>query len=200
MKELFIIAGRPCSGKTSLTYKLSQKYKIHAEYLDVFAAKAVDQATKDSPELYRWQGWQMVSILSKDPKVLFKEYQGFYRELYPLVEDFILDRKEEQLILESSFFLPEHVKKLQGLFDVRVIYLKTSDDFVRERYVKRDYAVAMAQEDGGQQALENLLQRDRIFADYMYRQAQLNGYEIINLSNDQDFERLYNDLSYRWFS
>jgi len=35
--ELYLLGGRPCSGKTTLSYYLGQKHKIEVKYLDVFS-------------------------------------------------------------------------------------------------------------------------------------------------------------------
>ena len=51
--ELFLLGGRPCSGKTTLSYYLGQKYKIEVKYLDVFAQKCINESTIETPNIYR---------------------------------------------------------------------------------------------------------------------------------------------------
>lgn len=167
MKKLFVISGRPCSGKTSMTYKLSLAFNIHAEYLDVLAAKVVDSSKQETPELYRWKDWDLVSILSKEPDILFQKYLVFYGELLPFVIEFIKDHLEDSLILESAFFLPKHIKALAKEFEVTAIFMKTSDAFVRQHYVKRDYVMEMIKQEKGRKSVENLLLRDALYASYV---------------------------------
>lgn len=199
MKSLYIVSGRPCSGKTSMVYRLSQNHSLHPEYLDVFAASVVDKSDESTPEIFRWKGWDLVKILNKEPEVLFHEYIGYYEELMPMVLQYLKNHEENTIILESSFFLPEHIKRLSIEFNVNSIFMKTLDEFVRKEYVKRDYAIALAEQEGGSKSLENLLNRDVLFAKHMYNQAEKEGFEILDIKGADDFNRAYDYLSEKWF-
>lgn len=60
--------------------------------------------------------------------------------------------------------MPKFINTLKESFDVLICYLVTNDTSVRERYFKRDYAKEILTQANGEEALENLLQRDTIFA------------------------------------
>ncbi len=77
--------------------------------------------------------------------------------------------------------------------------MRTSNDFVNEKYVKRDYAIAMTKQEDGRQALDNLLYRDVLFAEHMYQQAENEGFKILDINDDDDFEIIYTYLSEKWF-
>lgn len=180
--KLYIIGGRPCSGKTTFAHRLGEltKYKVH--YLDVFAWEQVEQSTSDQKQCYKWKTNEMVVILQENPEQLCEDYIAFYDEIFPALIPFLKNSNDEVLILESAMLLPKYIKQLQTQFACEVVYLKTSDEFVRDVYPLRDYAKGMITTKKGEIALENLLQRDSLFASKLYEEAAKLDYTIIDCS------------------
>ena len=51
--KIYLLGGRPCSGKTTIAYKLGQKYNIDVKYLDVYAQKLIDNSTPKTPNIVK---------------------------------------------------------------------------------------------------------------------------------------------------
>ena len=90
--------------------------------------------------------------------------------------------------------LPKFIDYLTELYDVKICYLVTDDEFVKERYVKRDYVEHILTMPNGEIALKNLLQRDSIFAKYIL--DEIKKYELpkIQIKSEDDIESAMNSL------
>ena len=192
--KLYILGGRPCSGKTTYAYHLGKRNNVEVMYLDVFAHEQSQQASDIDSQLYKWKTVDMIDILQDDPKKLFNDYLLFYEELFPMFLDYIMNSDKESLIIESSMLLPKYVKLLEKEFEVQVTYLQTTDEFVRTTYPKRDYALEMLKSEKGEKALHNLLERDVIFSKYLYEQAIEYGYNIIKINRESEFENTFYEV------
>ncbi|WP_425448519.1 hypothetical protein [Dethiothermospora halolimnae] len=51
--KLYLLGGRPCSGKTTFAYHLGEKFGIKVWYLDVFAYEHIEASTIETPSIYR---------------------------------------------------------------------------------------------------------------------------------------------------
>lgn len=182
--NLYLLGGRPCSGKTTTAYYLGEKHKLTVWYVDVFAQKYIDESTSQTPFTYEWKTTEMVNILQAKPEILFENYVKSYEEIFPL---FLKDLEEsgiDNLILEGSLLLPKFINTLKERFDTKVCYLISDDDFVKERYVQRDYVQDMLTKPQGELALKNLLKRDSIFAKYIL--SEIEKYSLPSLKLDYD--------------
>ncbi len=192
--KLYIIGGRPCSGKTTIAHKLGLKSGLEVIYGDLFALAMVHTSDSTNQELLKWKNQALIDILQDDPNKLAIDYINFHKELNPLILKELLSKGNKDLILEGTNFLPEFVKELEKHFDVEVQYIKTSDDFVNEKYVTRDYVIELLKHDNGQNALLNLLERDRLYSKYMYKSAHENNYDVFEIMDNIDFEKLFSIL------
>ena len=198
--KLYIIAGRPCSGKTTIAYKLGLKSGLKVLYLDVFAHEMVAASNESTLELYKWKKNSLYDILNDNPLNLLNDYIKSYKELFPLLLNELKHKYNEDLILESSIFLPEFVLELSREFDIYVQYIKTTDEYVNERYVERDYVKELLKKSNGKNVVNNLLERDKLFAKLLYEQAESACYPIFNIESDKDYDillkKLYIDFAF----
>lgn len=192
--ELFVLGGRPCSGKTTLSYYLGKQCKIDVFYLDTFAQTCIKNATAITPNIYRWKDSDLVDLLQKEPHILFDEYISFYEEMFPFLEDKLLSINKNKLIVEASILLPKFIEKLKENFEIKVCYLITTDDFVKENYIKRDYVKNMMSKPNGGVALANLLLRDAIFAKYICDELEIFSYPKIDIIKGNDIAQTIKQL------
>ena len=192
--KLFIIGGRPCSGKTTLAYKLSKKYNIDVNHLDEFTQECINHATEENQYMYRWKNSNLIELLQKEPHVLFYEYVKTYEEmLHSLLKAFD-HSKMKVSILEGSILLPKIINDFKKSHEIRVCYLVTDDDFVKERYFRRDYVVDMLGEPKGNIAIRNLLERDSIFSEYINNEIEKYALPKLVINTDDDIELVFNKL------
>lgn len=192
--KLYVISGRPCSGKTTFAKRLGEMHNIDVMYLDVFAQEMCQKADNEASELYKWKTKDIVDILQDDPSKLCDDYLSFYEELFPKFHEHIKKKEFDNLIVESSMLLPKYVKMLEDTFDVKVVYLETTDELVNDIYPKRDYSLELAKTSKGKKALSNLLKRDSLFAKMIYSNALEIGYKIMKINDVSKFDEVFLDV------
>lgn len=112
--KLFLIGGRPCSGKTTLAYKLGKKYNMDVTNLDEFTRECINNSTDENPNMYRWKNLNLNELLQKEPLELFCEYVRTYEEMLPSLLRAINKSKMNVSILEGSILLPKLVINTNG--------------------------------------------------------------------------------------
>lgn len=194
MKTLYLLGGRPCSGKSTFSLKLHEKTKYKYVNLDAFIDQLVEESTSLKPELYKWKTLDMIEILQDEPEILFQDYIKLYDESLNDVLTLINDDKHEHIILEGSFLLPKYISAFQKISKVIIVYIQTSDSFVNLSYPTRGYVQSMLKTAKGEIALNHLLERDRIFSSYITEQANINHFKIIEIKDQNDFDNAYQKL------
>ncbi len=188
--KLFLIGGRPCSGKTTLARKLGEKYHIGVNHLDEFTQECINNSTANNPNLYKWKSMNLIELLQKEPHELFCEYVRTYEEMLPSLLRAINKSKMNVSILEGSILLPKFIDDFKKNHEIRVCYLFIDDDFVKERYFRRDYVQVMLGEANGNNAIRNLLERDSLFSEYINNEIEKYALPklVINTNGDIEFD------------
>lgn len=186
--KLFLIGGRPCSGKTTLSFKLGMKHNIGVDCLDVFAQELINQSTEDYPNMYKWKDTNLIEMLQKEPKEQYGDYIKTYEEMLPFLLKAIDISEKKELILEGSILLPKFVEVFKRSHDIKICYLLTDDAFARERYFSRDYVQNMLNKPNGKKALNNLLLRDSLFSGYINDEIKKFALPKIVIHADDDVE------------
>ncbi|MFO7656734.1 MAG: hypothetical protein R6W78_06670 [Bacteroidales bacterium] len=186
--KLFLIGGRPCSGKTTLSFKLGRKHNINVDCLDVFAQEFINQSTEDYPNMYNWKDTNLIEMLQKEPKEQYRDYIKTYEEMLPFLLKAIDVSEKKESILEGSILLPKFVEVFKKSHVVKICYLLTDDAFVRERYYSRDYVQNMLNKPKGKKALNNLLLRDSLFSGYINDEIKNFALPKIVIHADDDVE------------
>jgi len=85
--------------------------------------------------------------------------------------------------------LPKFIDALKEKYDVNICYCVTDDDFVKEKYIKRDYVQDMLTKPNGEIAVENLLERDSIFAKYLSNEIEKYSLPRVYIKSGNDIEK-----------
>jgi uridine kinase len=182
--KLFLIGGRPCSGKTTLASQLGKKFNINVNHLDFFAQECINNSTEQNTYLYRWKDSNLVELLQKNPVELFFDYVRTYEEMLPFLLKAIEMSEEKVSILEGTILLPKFIDELRKNHDVKICFLVTDDAFVRERYYSRGYVQDMLNNPNGNKAVENLLNRDSVFSGYIMDEIEKHAFPKIVIHED----------------
>jgi len=186
--KLFLLGGRPCSGKTTLAGKLGEKWNIDVIHLDEFARECIDKSTADHPNMHRWKAGNLIKLLQKDPAVLLNEYINTYVEMLPFLLRKIDASAKQAAILEGAMLLPGFIDAFKNKHVVNTCYLVTDDAFVREKYYGRDYVQDMLKKQGGINAVKSLLERDSLFAGYMSDEVEKYALPTISIKSNDSIE------------
>ncbi len=197
--KLYVIAGRPCSGKTTLTARLSNVFNIEAMYLEVFCHEKTVSAKPDNEIMYKWKDFNLVKALDQEPNILFLEYLKYYDELFPMLLNHLKTLDKKSLVIEGAIILPKYIGELKKHFEVNYLYLELADEIVDLKYRLRNYAIDLAKTKEGEIALERLIKRDVLFAKYIKDECQKGNHKLISITSESEFERLFEVVKKDWF-
>lgn len=181
--KLILLGGRPCSGKTTLACRLGELWNMDVIHLDEFARECIDFSTADNPNMYRWKEGGLIELLQKDPGELLNEYINTYEEMLPLLMNKLNTSSRKLAVIEGAMLLPAFIGKFKNSHDVKTCYLLTDDAFVNEKYHEREYVQDMLLKPGGRKAVDNLLERDSLFARYITDEVEKYALPVIFINS-----------------
>lgn len=192
--KLFLLGGRPCSGKTTLADMLGKKHFIDVVHLDEFAQKCILNSTEENPNTHIWKNTKLIELLQNTPEKLLNLYLKTYEEMQSHLQREIDNSDKNALILEGSILLPKFVEDLKKKHEISCCYLLADDDFVRERYYKRDYVLKMLEETNGIQAIKNLLERDSLFSEYINNEIKKYCSPRLMINSEKTIESVLHEF------
>ena len=182
MKNILIIGGGTCSGKTTLAYIIAEKENGAVfsadDHLGEYAEKGI---MAGCPICRLHASMPLNRFFMRDPGIQCEELIRFYQEIAPFVEEglnqFCLQMDKEFVVAEGIAFLPEIAKRLMEK-DSRITcrYLfadrETHDMLYRERSWTEDF---LRECEDGDEAFRLWMERDALFSEYVRKAAQKEG-------------------------
>ena len=174
---LYMIGGSPCSGKSTIAFLLARKYDLLHIKLDDLVDEMMDQARVDSkPISLLRQDRSPDQIWLRNPEEMADEEWRFYEEIFPYVASYLLEHQEKPLLVEGAGLLPHLVKSLEGPA-VSYLCLTPTADFQTKHYRQREWVPYVLEDTSNpEQAFENWMQRDILFAQMVRKEAKKLGY------------------------
>ncbi len=185
LSHVYWIGGSPCSGKSSIVERLSERHAFRSYRADdAFPAHAA-QATADSqPHLYRVARMSWDEIWGRPVEVLLQDEIAVYREEWAMiVDDLLALSDDEPVVAEGAALLPKRVRDV--LSERRqAIWIVPTEAFQREAYARRGAWVGqiLAQCTAPQQAFEHWMARDAAYAHWVARGARRLGLRVLTVS------------------
>ncbi len=174
---LYMIGGSPCSGKSTLASLLARKYDSLHIKLDDLVDEMMSQASVDSqPICLLRQDRNPEQIWMRHPEEMAGEEWCFYEEIFPYVTSYLLNNQDKPLLLEGAGLLPHLVKALEWPA-TSYLCLTPTADFQKKHYRQREWVPYVLEgTTNPEQAFENWMQRDILFAQMVRKEAQKLGY------------------------
>lgn len=193
-REIYIIGGSPCSGKSSIAEMLAAEFDFYYHKEDDFLEQhmaAVCAANSASVSASRnqlsWaEAWQ------RDPKLQSVEEIAIYQEIFPYVlGELAAIPGKQSVISEAAAFMPELVYRL-GVHPSHYIAIIPTAEFQRKEYEKRDWIGYFLQDSPNpEQAFDNWMQRDILFAEAVREQAEKCGYRYLLVDGKSSLKENY---------
>ena len=175
---LYMIGGSPCSGKSTIASLLARQYQLLHIKLDDLVEKMMSQASEDS---------QPICLLRQDrnPEEMADEEWRFYEEIFPYVKSYLIKNQNRPLLVEGAGLLPHLVKKLECPASSYLCLTPTAD-FQKKHYIQREWVPYVLEgTTNPEQAFENWMQRDILFAQMVRKEAVLLGYPSLVTDGSQ---------------
>lgn len=177
MKELYVIGGSPCCGKSTIAKALAQKHGLH--YFDV-DKKLFDYlgegAQGGDALLARELAMSPEELWMRSPTLQCEEELEIYRRIFPSIFRDLAVLKEERIIAEAAAFLPEMINARKSEIN-GLVYLVPQRDFQIKYYSQRPWIGEILKNTSNRdQAFSNWMERDALFALEVKAQAEDLGY------------------------
>ena len=183
---LYMIGGSPCSGKSTLASLLARKYDLLHIKLDDLVDEMMSQASVDSrPICLLRQDRNPDQIWLRNPEEMADEEWRFYEEIFPYVKSCLIKNQDKALLVEGAGLLPHLVKELEWPASSYLCLTPTAD-FQKKHYKQREWVPYVLEGTSNpEQAFENWMQRDILFAQMVRKEAQKLGYPSLMTDGSQ---------------
>ena len=175
---LYMIGGSPCSGKSTIASLLARQYQLLHIKLDDLIKEMMSQASADS---------QPICLLRQDrnPEEMADEEWRFYEEIFPYVKSYLIKNQNRPLLVEGAGLLPHLVKELECPASSYLCLTPTAD-FQKKHYIQREWVPYVLEgTTNPEQAFENWMQRDILFAQMVRKEAMKLGYSSLVTDGSQ---------------
>ena len=109
----------------------------------------------------------------------------FYEEIFPYVKSYLIKNQNRPLLVEGAGLLPHLVKELECQAS-SYLCLTPIADFQKKHYIQREWVPYVLEgTTNPEQAFENWMQRDILFAQMVRKEAVLLGYPSLITDGSQ---------------
>ncbi len=192
MKKIYIIGGSPCSGKSTVTKALAEKYDFFYFKVD----DHLDKYTKIGAE----EGYPMCTAMAsrtseetwmRKPSQMCREEIQYYEEIFDfIIEDLMSIQTDKDIITEGAAFMPHLIEKITS-FDKKYMAIIPSPKFQIEHYKKREWVKFVLKDcSDKEKAFSNWMQRDILFAKEVEKKCKAYCYRCVLNDGSLDVEGL----------
>ena len=193
---LYMIGGSPCSGKSTLASLLARKYDLLHIKLDDLVDEMMSQASVDSrPICLLRQDRNPEQIWMRNPEEMADEEWRFYEEIFPYVKSYLIKNQDRPLLVEGAGLLPHLVKELEWPAPSYLCLTPTAD-FQKKHYRQREWVPYVLEgTTNPEQAFENWMQRDILFAQMVRKEAMELGYPSLIADGSQSEKQTVEEVA-----
>ena len=193
---LYMIGGSPCSGKSTIASLLARQYQLLHIKLDDLVEEMMSQASADSqPICLLRQDRNPEQIWMRNPKEMADEEWRFYEEIFPYVKSYLIKNQDRPLLVEGAGLLPHLVKELECPASSYLCLTPTAD-FQKKHYRQREWVPYVLEgTTNPEQAFENWMQRDILFAQMVRKEAVRLGYPSLMTDGSQSEKQTAEEIA-----
>jgi len=184
LKHVYWIGGGSGAGKSTIARRLAVRHGLRLYATDdVMSDHARRSTSEDAPFLSEFAAMDMDERwANRSPATMLETFHWFRGEGFGLiVEDLLHLPRQPGVIVEGFRLLPHLVKPLLAE-PGHAVWLLPTPEFRRAAFESRGSLWKIAGETGHpQRALDNLLERDRMFAERLYEEAKVLELSVIEV-------------------
>jgi len=200
MKKIVLIGGSPCSGKSTISNMLKEKYECQVINVDDYMGPHIGECNKsDHPYMYQWKEYPWHELFSRDVSVQLKEEIYFYMEEWTMSKrDILKDTASDFVIIEGCALMPVLVHELMP---TQVLYMLPTESFQRDKYKERSWAYDILEgSKNPEEAFDKWMCRDIEFANHIGREAKKHHYNLFVNDGSQSIEEMFIEVEKLLFS
>jgi cytidylate kinase len=176
LAHVYWIGGGSCAGKSTVARRLAGRYGLHLYATDdVMAEHSRRSRPQDCPLLHQFIAMDMDDRwVNRSPAAMLDTFPWFRGEGFPLILDDLLRLPLDRRVLVEGFrLLPHLVKPLLSAAN-HAVWLLPSPEFRQATMARRGGSGSgfLAKTANPARALQNLLERDRMFTDRLGREVK----------------------------
>ncbi|MEQ7010931.1 hypothetical protein ABN028_32585 [Actinopolymorpha sp. B17G11] len=185
LQHVYWIGGGSGAGKSTIARRLAAAHGLHLYSTDdVMSDHASRSTPEDSPYLSEFVAMDMDERwVNRPPETMLETFHWWRGEGFGLiVEDLLRLPREPRIIVEGHRALPGLVKPLLAA-PTNAVWLLPTPDFRRAAFDSRGSTWEIARKTNNpKRALHNLLERDRLFTNRLYKEAASLELRVIDVS------------------
>lgn len=192
MIKTYYIGGSPCSGKSTVTEILAEKYGLYYFRVDDFLDKYIELgAQKGYPICTHIRLMTADETWMREPIVQCEEELLWYQEVFEFVcEDIKKIQNVKGIITEGVAYLPTLMKKA-GISANQYLSITPTKEFQLLHYPKREWIPYILKDcSDKEKAFENWMERDVLFAKDVQRQCVDIGYTSLINNGEMSVEEM----------
>ena len=193
LRNVYWIGGGSAAGKSTIARRLADQFGLAVYATDeVMADHAGRTSHDDSPLLHEFMAMDMDERwVNRSPQEMFDTFHWFRGECFNLIIQDLLGRQTERGVIVDGFRLLPHL--VAPLLETRnrAVWLLPTTDF-RHAVVENRGGSAwsfLAKTSDPERALQNLLERDRMFTDMLRQETarlDLHAIEVDTTTTEDD--------------
>lgn len=196
MTKIYYIGGSPCSGKSTVAEIIASKFNLQYfkvdDFLDDYIAKGKE---KGKPFSTKSINMTVDESWLRSPIEQNEEELEIYREMFEFViNDLRKIDSPKDILAEGAAFLPELMNCI-GVNRNHYICIVPTKEFQYFHYKQRPFVPYVLEGcSNKEQAFENWMERDAIFAETVKQSAEKLGYRTIVTDGKKDINYTYRQV------
>lgn len=197
LQHIYWIGGGSAAGKSTIAKRIAAEHGLRVYSTDdVMADHARRSSAEESPLLHQFIAMDLDERwVNRTPQVMFETFHWFRGEGFNLIVEDLLDMPREQNVIVEGFRLLPHLVTPLLTKPNQAVWLLPTPDF-RQAVVESRGGPAwsfLARTSDHDKALQNLLERDRMFTDVLREETTHLGLPVIDVEKSMT----ENDLTRR---
>lgn len=185
LRNVYWIGGGSAAGKSTIARRIAAECGLqHYSTDDVMSDHAKRSTSEDCPLLHEFMAMDMDQRwVNRSPKDMLKTFHWFRGECFSMIiEDILRLPREPGVIVDGFRLLPHLVKPLLAVRS-HAVWLIPTPEFRQAVVDSREGPQwgFIARTGDPERALRNLLERDAMFTDRLYQEAQRLGLNSIKV-------------------
>ena len=193
LRHVYWIGGGSAAGKSTIARRIASRHGLRVYATDdAMADHAARSSREDASLLHRFMAMDMdARWVQRAPQAMLETFHWFQGEAFDLiVEDLLRLPGETAVIVEGFRLLPHLVEPLLAA-PAHAVWLLPSPEFRKAVVVSRGGSAwgFLAKTTDPERALQNLLERDRMFTDLLREETarlELTAIEVDSTMTEDD--------------